>query len=88
MITDKIVTVLTEQAKDFRRESLEVSGRRKKFAAVVGKKLLKSSRKNQDKNTDVATHQMIDENDRFQRTPLHLAVKYNKIEVAKLLCSK
>ena len=91
-IADKVVTVLTDQAEGFRRESLENGGGRKKFAAY-GRKLIKSSRKNQRGSlipieVEAPTHKMIDAKDRFQRTPLHLAVKYNNLQVVQLLCSK
>ena len=94
-IADKIVTVLTDQSEGFRRESLETAGGRKKFAAY-GRKLIKSSQKNKRGSLipiainaqNQAAHQMIDAKDRFQRTPLHLAIKYNNLQVVQLLCSK
>ena len=95
-IAEKIVTVLTDQADGFRRESLETARGRKKFAAY-GRKLIKSSQKNQrgslipiaiEANNQATHHKMIDDKDRFQRTPLHLAVKYNNLKVVQLLCSK
>ena len=97
-IADKIVTVLTEQAEGFRRESLQTATGRKKFAAY-GRKLIKASQKDRGRSLVSSaieaaahqthqTHQMIDAKDRFQRTPLHLAVKYNNLQVVQLLCAK
>ena len=100
-IADKIVTVLTEQADGFRRESLQTATGRKKFAAY-GRKLIKASQKTKNQGGALVpiameaaaahqthqTHQMIDAKDQFQRTPLHLAVKYNHLQVVQLLCAK